>query len=230
VKYAYSLHPLSTVGSTRDIGGRFNIGALDTVRFPIFSALYIAENKDTALQETLGQEPPPPGSGLTAREMALTNAQSEAIVSVSGQLDAVIDLRSPAKLQPLVDLLKAFTLSPSLKREARRLGTPSNLVTTVDELMSAVLAPNWRAFPMRFDVPASSQLFGQLVMIAGVDGIIYPSKLTGGACAAIFPQCVATSGSYLEIDGAVPDPRVPRRIDANTWQSCEKTWNEIIDC
>jgi hypothetical protein len=162
--------------------------------------------------------------------MALTSPQSEAIVSVSGRLDAVIDLRDPQRLQPVVDLLKTFTLSPSLIADARRLGTPAKIVTTVGDLLDAILAPNWRAFPMRFDVPASSQLFGQLVMIAGIDGIIYPSKLTGGACAAVFPRCIATSGSYLEIDDAVPDPRVPRRIDSGTWQNCEKTWNEIIDC
>ena len=58
VKYKYSLHPLSTVGSLTYIGGRFNTGAQVNTEVPKFSSLYLAEDKDTALQEHLGQEQP----------------------------------------------------------------------------------------------------------------------------------------------------------------------------
>src|SRR5687767_8560497 len=53
VKFKYSLDPLSVKGSLSDPGGRFNIGAIDTTRFPPFPALYLASDKDTALQELL---------------------------------------------------------------------------------------------------------------------------------------------------------------------------------
>lgn len=41
VKYRYSLAPLSTKGSLVDPGGRFNIGAIDPSRFPLFPALLL---------------------------------------------------------------------------------------------------------------------------------------------------------------------------------------------
>jgi len=49
VTYQYSDDPLSVEGSLVDPGGRFNIGDIDQARFPVFPALYIAEDKDTAL-------------------------------------------------------------------------------------------------------------------------------------------------------------------------------------
>ena len=54
VKYKYCFHPFSTVGSLSDPGGRFNIGDLNS-NIPKFPALYVAVNKETALQEALGQ-------------------------------------------------------------------------------------------------------------------------------------------------------------------------------
>ena len=48
VKYKYSLVPLSAKGSLADPGGRFNVGAIDASRFPMFAALYLASDKKTA--------------------------------------------------------------------------------------------------------------------------------------------------------------------------------------
>ena len=74
---------------------------------------------------------------------------------------------------------------------------------------------------MPFDVPYSSQIFGQLVAEAGIDGILYPSKFTGKDCLAIFPQNFDdSSGSFLELDGDLPPVVKIRRLDA-------KTWNEL---
>ena len=83
VKYKYGLHPFSTAGSLCDPGGRFNDGDLNpNVRQ--FPALYVATNKDTALQEVFGQSDT--GSDLTSLERALTHPQSETIVSVSAAM------------------------------------------------------------------------------------------------------------------------------------------------
>src|SRR6266699_2086977 len=49
VKYKYSLDPLSAKGSLSDPGGRFNVGAIDPTRYPMFPALYLAADKATAL-------------------------------------------------------------------------------------------------------------------------------------------------------------------------------------
>ncbi len=53
VRYKYSLHPLSSYGSKLFDGQRFNVGDVNPKLIPSFSALYIACDKDTALQETL---------------------------------------------------------------------------------------------------------------------------------------------------------------------------------
>jgi hypothetical protein len=139
VRYRYSLHPLCIVGSLKDPGGRFNIGDIDPARFPQFPALYLALDKDTALQETLGQVPPAAGSGLSAQEIALTNPQSVTIVSVSGTLERIIDLRAPERLKAFVELIKDFTISPELKKEARELGVPGPGVVKTPKRLAETL-------------------------------------------------------------------------------------------
>jgi len=74
VKYKYSLDPLSATGSLSDPGGRFNIGAIDTTRYPMFPALYLAADKGTALAEVLGREKDV--GSLTPEELALTKPDS----------------------------------------------------------------------------------------------------------------------------------------------------------
>ena len=53
MKYRWGNKPLSARGSLQDPGGRFNIGEIDTTRFPPFSGLYIASDKETSIQEIL---------------------------------------------------------------------------------------------------------------------------------------------------------------------------------
>ncbi len=121
VKYKYSWHPLSTVGSLTFIGGRFNTGSGVNTEVPTFPGLYLAQDKDTALQEHLGQELMPQNSKLTAREIALTNPSSETIVSVNGKFDKVFDLTQVENLQPFFDLIKNFKLSNELKSICKKI-------------------------------------------------------------------------------------------------------------
>src|SRR5271156_185481 len=74
VKYKYSLDPLNAKGSLFDPGGRFNIGAIDPMRYPMFPALYLAADKGTALAETLGRDKNV--GSLTPEELALTKPDS----------------------------------------------------------------------------------------------------------------------------------------------------------
>lgn len=94
-------------------GGRFNMGEIEALSppeltpthllgfssFPMFSALYFAKDKDTALQETLGQRPVSKNSALTPQEIALTHPQSQTIVSVSGIVEIVIDICRATSLE-----------------------------------------------------------------------------------------------------------------------------------
>lgn len=228
VKYRYALHPLSTAGSLSSVGGRFNVGDIDRQHFPTFPALYLASNKDTALQETLGQ-PPSPVRSLTAREMALSNPQSETIVSVSGTLEAVLDLRSARALQPFIRLVRNFSLSSNLRKEAARLKLRAPTIsTTASHLRKTILDTNWRLAPMVYDIPANGQILGQLVRLAGIEGVLYPSTLTGKDCLAIYPFNFESSTAYVQLDDSAPHPDVPARLDATNWRVSDLRSDEVI--
>lgn len=212
VKYKYSLDPLSAKGSLCDPGGRFNIGAIDPMRYPMFPSLYLAADKTTGLAEVLGRDK---GKGLlTPEEMALTKTDSISVLSVSGELESVLDVRVSGNLSAFVNLIKGFKLSKSLVSEARRLGSfPLKLVTTVAELKDMLMLGNWRNWPMLYDVPAAGQIFGATAVQAGIEGIRYESVLTRKECLAVFPQNFLNSSSYIELDDPAPSDDVPRRVD-----------------
>ncbi len=222
VKYKYSLHPLSTEGSVRRIGGRFNMGKDVNPNLPSFPALYFAIDKDTALQETLGQVEVE-GSDLSPRELALMSPKSETIVSVSGRLEHVLDIRTTTSLRKFTDLIKNFELSRSVISQARLLGQGvPEIVTTPSKLRESLLLERWRALPMLFDVPSNSQIFGHLVFTAGIEGIVYPSKLTGRDCVSIFPRNFAGTSSFVELDDPAPDGVVATRMDDTNWRLFEQ--------
>ncbi len=213
VKYKWSLDPLSSEGSLRDGGGRFNIGDIDQARFPTFPALYLAQDKDTAMQEMFQCEPTGK-ENLTSHELALTNSNSITIVSVYGSLETIIDLYEPERLQGFIDLIKDFDTSAALKTELKKLGDRSNQVKTIEELLSAIYEPHWRSMAMHLDLPGACQVFGQLVEDAGIEGIRYKSKFTGKSCLAIFPQNFVEPDSFVEIMDQCPQGVKRRRLSA----------------
>ena len=230
VKYKYGLHPLSTVGSLNYIGGRFNTGKSVNPEVPHFPGLYIAKNKDTALQEHLGQQHAHQQSQLTPRELALTNPASETIVSVSGKFDKVFDLTKPSRLEPFIELTKHFTLSKSVAALTKKLNldNPSLLINSTSMLLDTLLHPEWRVSPSNYDVPATSQIFGHLIFSAGIEGILYPSKFTNQSCLVIYPQNFIGTESFLQLDDEPPHPKVPIRIDETNWRLSELDAKEII--
>jgi hypothetical protein len=227
VKYKYGLHPLSTLGSIIDIGGRFNIGQQVNQEFISFSALYLAQDKDTALQEHLGQEINT-RPGLTPREIALTNPRSEVIVSVSVSLDKAFDLTNLPNLTPFVNLIKNFKLSNELMGFAKKLQIPQMLITTNNLLRASLLEHDWRRSSRLFDLPSNSQVFGHLLYLAGIEGIIYNSKLTGKKCIAIFPKNFMNTNSFIAIEDDPPHPDVPLRIDESNWRLTEMNFDDVL--
>ncbi len=216
VKYKWAFDPLSFEGSVKDIGGRFNIGNIDRTKFPPFPALYLGQNKDTALQEML-QFDTSGKSGLTAQELALTNPDSIAFVNTFGSLESVIDLDLPDNLKSFIDLIKDFKYSKALQDEAKKIGITIEIndtaVRSIEQLLSAVYEPNWRSLPMHMDVPASCQIFGQLVSEAGIEGIHYKSKYTKKSCLAIFPQNFLSVDSFVELKDQCPPEVKNRRLE-----------------
>ena len=152
---------------------------------------------------------------FTPEELALTKSDSITVVSVSGRLESVLDIRERKNLAAFIALIRNFRLSSSLIRKARRLDFPVQLVTTSAELVRVSTQPDWRNWPMVFDVPSACQIFGELD--AGIEGIQYNSSLTDKECLAIFPQNFLNSSSYIELDDAVPAENVQRRIDSSNF-------------
>lgn len=218
IRYKYSLAPFSTNGSLADPGGRFNIGRLDPTRYPVFPALYIASDKGTALAEVLGREDGI--NSLTPAEIALTKPDSITIVSVSGKLESTLDIRERPNLVAFVNLTRGFKLTRSLVLKAQRLRFPLRLVRTAEQLGDALEMRSWRNWPMVFDVPSTCQIFGGLVMNAGIEGILYNSVITQKECLAIFLQNFPSSSSFLELDDAVPSEDVQRRVDSSNCDTC----------
>jgi hypothetical protein len=213
VKYKYALNPLGTNGSLVEPGGRFNIGAIDTARYPVFPALYVASDRGTALAELLGRSAE--GDSLTAEEVALTRPDSIAAVSLSGHIDAVLDIGDDRNLAPFVALIKGFRVSPALASKASKLGFPLIVVRTVPELKNMLQAQGWRNWPALYDAPAASQIFGRIVLDAQVEGIVYKSVRTAKPCLAIYHQNFQNSSSYIELDDPVPAELTVRRLDSS---------------
>ena len=214
VKYKWALEPLSVRGSLLDeVGGRFNIGEIDRTKFTPFPALYLGEDKMTALQELFQVDPQGQGE-LTAEELALTNPGSVACVSTYGSLEKYIDLGQPERLKSFVDLLKDFGVSEDLVKAGQKIGININVTRNVETLMTTLTYPNWRAYPQHVDVPAYCQLFGQLVAEAGIERIKYPSKYEDKNCLAIFPQNFSGTDSFVALNDDTPQEVIKRKIDS----------------
>ena len=223
VKYKYSLHPLSTIGSYQFIGGRFNYGNCINENISPIPTLYIASDKDTSLQEHLGQGIISPNSGLTARDLALSSTASETIVSVSGKIEQIIDLTNEQNLIEFIGLISAFKIGSYLTQLARdaHLGKTPLVIKSVSKLLESLLDPHWRMMPSNYDIPSNSQIFGHLCYTAGIEGVLYPSKLTGKPCLAIFPTNFKHSSSYIQLDDELPYKNIVMKIDKDNYHKCE---------
>lgn len=157
---------------------------------------------------------------MTPEEVALTKPTSIAAVSVSGHLEAVLDVRDSGNLAAFVALIKGFRLSPALTSKASKLRFQLNIVRTVQELTRVLHAPAWRDWPTLYDVPAACQIFGRIVLDAQVEGVLYTSVLTDKPCLAIYHQNFQHSSSYIELDDPVPSGHVVRRLDSS---NCKDT-------
>ena len=183
VKWRYSNHPLCTLGSLKDSGGRFNIGQVHPDLIPTFSALYLAEDRKTAEAElhtssNISSTSSSISQKMSIQELSLTDKSSTSTVFVSGKLDLVFDLRSNNSLGRIIKILRVFKFSPSFRKKSQKLRKTSIIIQTKRELFESIMEPCWRYKPMQLDIPSNSQIFGQIVQASGVSGILYYSKYT----------------------------------------------------
>lgn len=217
VDYRYSLDPLSTLGSIKGIGGRFNVGAgLSPGVFTAFPALYCAEDYATAYLEKFGSTEVPQAKSLSGADFALRTPGSFTQIRLNLKLENVLDISDHAILKPIVEILRSFEMPKNVTQTARKLGLKRApwLIRSSHSLQKQLLHSNWRARPMQFELPGNSQIFGRWVAAAGVHGILFPSTrdLTK-RCLALFPQNWGGSTSFLEIADTVPTGTRTARID-----------------
>lgn len=221
ISFQYALHPLSSVGSIKNqAGGRFNYGQIDPARFPPFPALYIAEDKPTAMLEVFG---PDPGSDteLNRMELALLKPDSQLSICLSGTLDVVLDITIKRNLEPFIDLISNFKIPENLKKMARKLKFDEpNAIHSIQSLIQNMMKSEWKGHANLCGVPATPQIFGQIACLAGIEAIKYRSIHKKKNCIAIFPENFENSSSYVEIDGPLPEekPDIINRLDKDTWK------------
>lgn len=222
IRHKFSRHPLCTIGSSLYVGGRFNIGESINTNVTPFQALYIAENKDTALQEHLSQTPVN-NSELTSREIALNNSQSESIICIDGKLDRVIDLTNKDSMNSFVKIISKFKQSNHLIDLAKHAKiNPPKIIRNTTMLLEALLDKNWRIDPVQFNIPSASQIFGQIAMNAGISGIIYTSKFTGKKCIVVYLQNFNnTSNSIVIPDATHDDDYFVSSINSSNYECAE---------
>ena len=74
---------------------------------------------------------------------------------------------------------------------------------------------------MQVDVPANSQIFGQLACSSGIEGIVYPSKMSNRKkCLAVYPKNFRDSCSHVKIqDGKVLPNIAYTELTSETYQN-----------
>ena len=218
VDYKYSLEPLSAIGSLH-VSGRFNMGRdVDPDVFPIFPALYVAEDYETAYAEKFGAGPQ--GSGkerLEGHELALRRVGSFSAVRVKGALHNAFDLRNARTLRAFANVVGKFELPAELKEMARAVGNQGPYVARAPvDFKKTFLAENWRFWPTQYDLPANPQIFGRLLLDAGFDAVVYPSTKGAGDCVAVFIDNLAASDTFLELADDAPPGVKMKRLDRDT--------------
>ena len=217
VDYQYSLEPLSPIGSVLRDGGRFNIGReVGDGAFKSFPALYVASDLEVGLREFYQIDKKHRKSGLTREEFALRREGSFTAVEVNGLFEVVFDIGRIDALKPFVDVVSRFKMPSRVMQLARMLKLPPpRLIRSPSELRRVLTTKNWRAWPVQFDLPATSQVFGALLRDAGFEAVRYPSAKGEGHCVAVFPENLGASRSYVEIASPVPPGAAMTRLDSN---------------
>jgi hypothetical protein len=199
LRYAHAL--LSCVGSLRQ-SGRFNYGAdIDEQRFPTFPALYVAKDRATAHCEMFGYtEEEHVAGGLSGKALALQPETSIVYLALTGAVNNIFDLTQSKNLRAFLQVVAKFKFSSDFRAMERKLGfKPMLVANTTERLMVTFMDTKWRAFLTHVDLPANSQVFGQLVSAAGFEGIRYASVRTRTDVLAIFPRCFRNSSSIVTV-------------------------------
>lgn len=219
VTYQYSLEPLSSAGSLKNIGGRFNAGSeLDANTLNPWPALYLAEDYETAFREKFQMPHGELTEGLTPQELALEHGVSHATLFVKGHLTRVFDMTTFESLVPVAKVLGRIKMPARAKQIRTKLKMPSQsavMVQTGKQLHEAALKHNWRTAPVQYGLPAPSHTLAELIRAAGFEAILYQSTKGPGKCMAVFPDQL-DGQSFIELIDKPPSAVTHPRLDIDT--------------
>ena len=152
----YATNPLSSKGSIENAtGGRFNIGKIKEGRFPVFPALYLGNEKETCIKEV-----------YEGMEQFFSSLRGDSFFRISGHINSALDITRKGSLDEFVKIIKTISLSQTLRNRAEKLNFKNRKsVQNITQLKEKIYNKNWRREPNIFDVPAPSQIFGQLVNV-----------------------------------------------------------------
>jgi len=215
VDLKYAEQPLSSIGSFLN-GARFNIGDnLENSNFNSFPALYIAAGEETAQIEKFGK---PQTDTLDQNELALRKPNSYVVLNLDVNLNNVFDLTKAINLKDFNKIISKYKVPEEISDIAKKIGLDKpQLITKTADLKKMLLA-NWRYFPVQFNLPAYSQMFGRLVKDAGYEGILFPStQKTNGKCLCVFPENLNPS-SEIKISDDCPSFIKDNILNIETWK------------
>lgn len=220
IPYRYCLSPLSARGSLNGIGGRFNAGRdIPSHVVAPWPALYLAENFDTAFREKYGSARNDLRGPLKPEELALQTPESITSIRLNGQISRVFDLTDTAKLKPFCEALARCKMPREVAVVLRRLKIRQREITIVKtpaQLQAAVMAHNWRQWPVQFEVPAHGQILASLLIAAGYEAIVYRSSKSDKRCLAVFPSNIGSNDTRIELAPGYPEQVDHSRLDMDS--------------
>ena len=208
----YAIHPLNCKGSVEDAtGGRFNIGSIKKDRFPTFPALYIGNEKETCIKEVY--------SGM---EHFFSSKKSDSLFRISGHIYSMLDITKKGSLNRFIKTIKQITLSKQLQNRLKKLNinTERTSIQSMKQFEKIIYNKNWKIYPNIHDIPAPSQVLGQLAKEAGIEAILYKStkKLRTELCMVVFPENFKNSDSYIKLEDC-PEGVVNKKMDSETFEN-----------
>ena len=218
--WTFSYNPYSSIGSTTQVGGRFNIGEMiDAVGDSPFPALYIAEDRDTAYREKFGVTPRKSSAELSPLDFAVIPRVSTTSVFFHGVIHNVIDITKQSNLAEFCKIIAKFKMSPGVLRLAKKAQqAPMELIKDPKKLIASFHQIEWRAWGTQLGIPSNSQVFGRFVYEGSYSGILYRSVRGKGRCLALFPENLVQGDSSLSLVDNPPASTIPKSITGEQWR------------
>lgn len=222
VNFKYALEPLSARGSIlSETGGRFNFGDINP-NLPKFPALYLAANNKTAIKEKYQDRLINKEDGLSIEDLNLIPNDSFSTITVNVSLPRVLDLRDKNNLKSFYNVIKAIkpykAQGAIVKTKIIKKWQKGREIKSLQQLYASIFSPNYEFMSLHFDLPANSQILGHIALEAKLNGILYPSRMTGDTCLAIFPSNFENSNARVWLnENDVPANLDPKQREMNQY-------------